>query len=112
MPDLNASKERIECPETSEIRTLIPQKWKIAKELPIYERLPISRIKHDHRAKNLFKHGNDVIINIKKEMYSILSLTEINQYVYATAATISEKLGKIHLSPVRKRGKNQFGERR
>ena len=42
--DPNASLERIECQEKSEIKNLILRKWEIVRELPICERPPKSEI--------------------------------------------------------------------
>ena len=42
--DPNASLERVECQEKSEIKNLILRKWEIVRELPICERPPKSEI--------------------------------------------------------------------
>ena len=70
----------------------------------IHERPPITRIKHDPRAKNLFKPTEDAMIDVKKEMGSTLSLTETNQLIYATATAITQKLGEKPPKPHTQKG--------
>ena len=76
------------------MKTQILQKWEVIKESPVNERLPLPKIKIDHRATTLLKHANEAIAETKQEIATPLNLDQINQLIYATATTITEKLGK------------------
>ena len=63
------------------------------KEQHISERPSLPKIRKDQHVCGAIEAANKAIKEIKEEINTFLTLTDINQIVYAMALTITEKLG-------------------
>lgn len=75
------------------IEESIRQRYKIAKETPISQRSPFPKIKNERHANSAIETANKAILSYQPDKRPI-SLTDINQLVYATSTTVEESLGK------------------
>ena len=71
----------------------ILRKYEAAKETPIGQRPPLPKIKSDRHSKSATEIANKVINQIKDQLPEVLSLTDINHLIYASASAITESLG-------------------
>ena len=75
------------------IKNDILRKWETVKYQEMTERLLLPKIKKDRRACDAIDTANKAIKEIKEGIDGPLTITGINQIVYATASTITEQIG-------------------
>ena len=71
----------------------ILRKWETVKYQEMTERPLLPKIKKDRRARDTIDTANKAIKEIKEGIDGPLTITGINQIVYATASIITEKIG-------------------
>ena len=83
------------CPdeEVLTMNTEILRTWEVVKEQHIGERPSLPKIRKDQHVWGASEAANKAIKEIKEEINTSLTLTDINQIVYATALTIIEQIG-------------------
>ena len=80
------------CPdkEVLAMKTEILSKWEVVKEQHISEKPCLPKIRKDWHVYGAIEAANKAIKEIKEEINTSLTLTDINQIVYAIASTITE----------------------
>ena len=71
----------------------ILRKWETVKYQEMTERPLLPKIKKDRHARDTIDTANKAIKEIKEGIDGPLTITSINQIVYATASIITEKIG-------------------
>lgn len=75
-----------------EMKVDILRKWEVVKDQAMAERSSLKRMNKDRRGREAITAANSAIIEIRKDINAPLTLTEINQILYATASIITEQL--------------------
>ena len=70
----------------------ILRKWEVVKEQQMAERPSLQKIKKDRRGREAITNANAAFTEIKKDINAPLTLTEMNQIVYATASINTEQI--------------------
>ena len=76
------------------MKTEILRKWEAVKEQHIGERPSLPKTRKDQNVSGATEAANKGIREIKEEITTSLTLTDINQIEYAMASTITEQLGE------------------
>ena len=79
--------------EVSAISEKIMIKLEELKHQHLSDRIQLPKIRKDRKAKDLIHKGNIAILKLKTQTMEPLTITELNQMVYATASVITEELG-------------------
>ena len=79
--------------EVLAMKTEILRKWEVVKEQHIGERPSLPKIGKDWHVCSAIEAASKAIKEIKEEINTSLTLTNINQIVYATASTTTEQIG-------------------
>ena len=82
-----------EDPDIVELSTNILRRLECVKETKIADRQTIPKIKVHQAAKKIIRLANESLEYIKAKRGSPMTLSETNELIYATAATITEALG-------------------
>ena len=73
------------------MKTKILIRWEVVKEQHISERTSLPKIRNDWHVCGAIEAANKAIKEIKEEIINMsLTLTDINQSMYAMASTITE----------------------
>ena len=83
------------CPDEDVLakKTEMLRKWEVMKDQRITERPSLPKIRKDWHVCGAIEAANKAIKEIKEEINTSLTMTDINQIVYAMASTITEQLG-------------------
>ena len=83
------------CPdeEVLAIKIKVLRKWEVVKEQHVSERPSLPEIRKDQHVCGATEAANKAIKEIKEEINTSLTLTDINQIMYAMASTITEQIG-------------------
>ncbi|KAL9955121.1 hypothetical protein ACROYT_G036407 [Oculina patagonica] len=93
----------------------IMRKWETVKYQEMTERPLLPKIKKDRRARDAIDIADKAIKEIKEGIDGPLTITDINQIVYATASIITEKMGlkpRQHSRIGKKKQKSLLGKQK
>ena len=78
----------------AEMEEMIRQNLEIIKDTAIDNRIPIPKVRNDHRTKEAIRHANKAIDKMLKELRRDLNITEVNNIIYAAASSVANKVGE------------------
>ena len=70
----------------------ILRKWKVVKEQTMTERPSLKKVIKDRRGREAITTANSAIIEIRRDINTPLTFSEINQIVYTTVSIITEQI--------------------